>query len=113
VTVIEAMASGAPSAVLAMDAHERLAAFRARFHLLDGVIYLDGNSLGALGLTLISPRRFEDRGSHVSFAHEQAYAVCRALIGRGVIGDFRAPDAVRCAFTPLYTRYTEVWRAAG
>jgi len=65
-----------------------------------------------LGLNLISPRRFADRGSHVSFAHEQAYAVCQALIARGVIGDFRAPDAVRFGFTPLYTSYADVWAAA-
>jgi kynureninase len=65
-----------------------------------------------LGLSLISPRRFVDRGSHVSFAHEQAYAVCQALIARGVIGDFRAPDAVRFGFTPLYTSYADVWTAA-
>ncbi len=65
-----------------------------------------------LGLSLISPRRFVDRGSHVSFAHAQAYAVCQALIARGVIGDFRAPDAVRFGFTPLYTSYTDVWTAA-
>jgi kynureninase len=65
-----------------------------------------------LGLSLISPRRFADRGSHVSFAHEQAYAVCQALIARGVIGDFRAPDAVRFGFTPLYTSYAAVWTAA-
>jgi len=65
-----------------------------------------------LGLSLISPRRFADRGSHVSFAHEQAYAVCQALIARGVIGDFRAPDAVRFGFTPLYTSYAAIWTAA-
>jgi len=65
-----------------------------------------------LGLSLISPRRFADRGSHVSFAHAHAYAVCQALIARGVIGDFRAPDAVRFGFTPLYTSYADVWTAA-
>jgi kynureninase len=65
-----------------------------------------------LGLGLISPRQFADRGSHVSFSHEQAYAVCQALIARGVIGDFRAPDAVRFGFTPLYTSYADVWTAA-
>ncbi len=64
------------------------------------------------GLTLVTPRRFADRGSHVSFAHGDAYAVCQALIAHRVIGDFRAPDVVRFGFTPLYTSHAEVWRAA-
>jgi kynureninase len=65
-----------------------------------------------LGLTLASPRSPAHRGSHVSFAHDHAYAVCQALIDRGVIGDFRAPDLIRFGFTPLYTRFADVWTAA-
>jgi kynureninase len=65
-----------------------------------------------LGLSLASPRAFADRGSHVSFAFSDAYALCRVLIDRGVIGDFRAPDVVRFGFTPLYTRFVDVWTAA-
>jgi kynureninase len=61
---------------------------------------------------LASPRDPAQRGSHVVFAHEEGYAVMQALIARGVIGDFRAPDLMRFGFTPLYTRYTDVVRAA-
>ncbi len=64
-----------------------------------------------LSLTLASPRTFAERGSHLSFAHANAYEVCRALIDRGVIGDFRAPDLIRFGLTPLYTRYADVWAA--
>jgi kynureninase len=53
-------------------------------------------------LVLASPRRPEQRGSQVSFRHPDGYAIMRALIDRGVIGDFRAPDALRFGFTPLY-----------
>lgn len=53
-------------------------------------------------LTLASPRDAASRGSQVSFAFEHGYAAMQALIERGVIGDFRAPDIMRFGFTPLY-----------
>ena len=61
---------------------------------------------------LASPRDPAQRGSHVVFAHAEGYAVMQALIARGVIGDFRAPDLMRFGFTPLYTRFQDVARAA-
>ena len=64
-----------------------------------------------LGLELIGPPRGAPRGSHVSWRHPQAYAVMQALIARGVIGDFRAPDAMRFGLTPLYLRFTDLARA--
>jgi kynureninase len=63
-------------------------------------------------LRLGSPRDPAERGSHVVFAHPQGYALMQALIARGVIGDFRAPDLMRFGFAPLYNRFEEVWRAA-
>ncbi|WP_144095186.1 kynureninase [Croceicoccus sediminis] len=63
------------------------------------------------GFTLASPADARHRGSHVSFAHPHAHAVCQALIERGVIGDFRTPDILRMGFTPLYTRFADVWEA--
>jgi kynureninase len=66
----------------------------------------------AHGMTIITPRNFDDRGSHVALAHPEAYEICQALIARGVIGDFRAPDILRLGFTPLYTSFGDVWRAA-
>ncbi len=64
------------------------------------------------GVRLASPRDPAKRGSHVVFAHPQGYAVMQALIERGVIGDFRAPDLMRFGFTPLYTRFEDAWLAA-
>ena len=61
---------------------------------------------------LASPRNPAQRGSHVVFAHPQGYAVMQALIARGVIGDFRAPDLMRFGFCPLYNRFEEMVRAA-
>ena len=61
---------------------------------------------------LTSPRDAAQRGSHVVFAHPEGYAVMQALIARGVVGDFRAPDLMRFGFTPLYASYSEMVRAA-
>jgi kynureninase len=64
------------------------------------------------GLVLVSPRVDGDRGSQVSFARPAGgYAIVQALIARGVVGDFRAPDVLRFGFTPLYTRFVDVWDA--
>ena len=63
-------------------------------------------------LTLASPRDAADRGSQVSFAFEHGYPVVQALIDRGVIGDFRAPDIMRFGFTPLYIDESDVIAAA-
>jgi kynureninase len=64
------------------------------------------------GLTLATPRDPAARGSHVSFRHDEGYAIMQALIARGVIGDFRAPDILRFGFTPLYVSYADVWHSA-
>ncbi|MGR6330297.1 kynureninase [Sphingomonas sp. XXL09] len=65
----------------------------------------------AAGLPCITPADPAARGSHISFRHPQAYAVTQALIARGVIGDFRAPDVLRLGLTPLYLSHEDVWRA--
>jgi kynureninase len=64
------------------------------------------------GVTLVGPEAHEPRGSHVSFRHPEGYAIMQALIARGVIGDFRAPDVMRFGLTPLYLRFADVAHAA-
>jgi kynureninase len=51
------------------------------------------------------------RGSQISFAHARGWPITQALIARGVIGDFRAPDILRFGFTPLYLGFAELWEA--
>jgi kynureninase len=62
-------------------------------------------------LKLVTPRAHAQRGSHASFEHPHGYEVMQALIARGVIGDYREPHVLRFGFTPLYTRYVDVWDA--
>ena len=65
----------------------------------------------AMGLEAISPKDAGRRGGHVSVRHADGYAVVQALIARGIIPDFRAPDAMRFGLAPLYVRYVDVWDA--
>jgi kynureninase len=63
-------------------------------------------------IELVSPPRSADRGSQLSFRHPEAYAICQALIARGVIGDFRAPDVLRLGFAPAYLLFADMAAAA-
>ncbi len=111
--------------LLAAEPLGGMAALRAKsLALTDLFITLVEARCAQAGLTLATPREHALRGSHVSFTRAQAgYAIMQALIARGVIGDFRAGDAsapagsadgkdiLRFGFTPLYTRYADVWQA--
>jgi kynureninase len=66
---------------------------------------------GRHGLKLYGLRDMAARGSHVSLHCPEGYAVMQAMIARGVIGDFRAPDLIRFGFAPLYNSYADVWDA--
>ncbi|HTP19216.1 MAG TPA: aminotransferase class V-fold PLP-dependent enzyme [Solirubrobacteraceae bacterium] len=61
------------------------------------------------GISVASPRDPARRGAHVALSHRDAKALCAALIERGVIPDFRRPDVIRFGFSPLTTRFVDVW----
>jgi len=63
-------------------------------------------------LACVSPADSAQRGSQLSFRHNDAYAICQALIARGVIGDFRDPDILRLGFAPAYLRFVDMASAA-
>lgn len=63
------------------------------------------------GLELATSRDPAQRGSHISYTHNDGWPIMQALIDRGVVGDFRAPDILRFGLTPLYLGYADVWRA--
>jgi kynureninase len=76
--------------------------------ITDHVIAYADSELAGFGVEVVTPREHGQRGSQVSLRMPPAYEVCQALIARGVIGDFRAPDLLRLGFTPLYLRYVDV-----
>jgi kynureninase len=105
-----------------------LAALAEGLATFDGIAMRDlrakSKALGDLMLALMEarcpqtsfeiacPRNAEQRGSQVALRHPEGYEIIQALVSRGVIGDFRAPDILRFGLTPLYTRYIDVWNAA-
>jgi len=99
--------------VLASEPFGGMAALRRKsLALTDLFIALLLSRCGDQGLTVITPRDHALRGSQVALARDEgAYAIVQALIGRGVIGDFRAPDVLRFGFTPLYLRHVDIWDA--
>lgn len=98
---------------LAIAAEAGIAPVRAKSTALtERFIALVEAGCGAFGVRLLSPRAAAERGSQVALGFEAGYAVVQALIARGVVGDFRAPDVMRFGFAPLYVRHVDVVRAA-
>ena len=93
-----------------------LAALERKAGLLtECFIDLVEESCSEYGMTLVTPREAALRGNQVSFSMangDQAHAVVQALIARGVVGDFRAPDILRFGFAPIYLRMIDAWDAA-
>lgn len=100
----------------ALDAYEGVAmadlAAKGRA-LCDLFLALHDERLARFGTSVASPREGGRRGSHVSIRHPDGFAIVKALIARGITGDFRAPDAMRFGFAPLYLRFVDVFDAVG
>ena len=77
--------------------------------LTELAIALADARLAEFGVRVASPRDRARRGAHVALAHPDARALCVGLIERGVIPDFRPPDVIRFGFSPLTTRFVDVW----
>ncbi len=99
-------------AALSVFEKVELAQLRAKsLALTDHAIDFADQRLARFGVEVVTPRQHRRRASQVSLRLPDAYPVCQALIERGVIGDFRAPDLLRLGFTPMYLSHTEVYRA--
>ncbi|MFK0181100.1 kynureninase [Streptomyces xanthochromogenes] len=68
--------------------------------------------LTPLGFRSASPGTPEQRGSHVSLHHPDAWRICQTLAGDAkVVCDYRVPNRLRIGLSPLYTQFTDVWDA--
>jgi kynureninase len=67
--------------------------------------------LAPFGFGIGTPREPERRGGHVSLVHPKAQPMSLALRARGVVPDFRKPDVIRLAPSPLYNTFSELWDA--
>ena len=106
---LSALECGVDSVLAARDVGGMDAIRRKSIALTSLFITLVDQRCASAGFTIATPRDASLRGSQVSIAHPtDGYPIMQALIARGVIGDFRAPDILRFGFTPLYTTYTEV-----
>ena len=66
--------------------------------------------LEPLGFELHTPRDVDYRGGHISIVHPDAELISIALREKKkVIPDYRLPNAIRLAISPLATSYSEVY----
>ncbi len=85
-----------------------VAALRAKsLALTDFLLGRFDAELAPLGFTVATPRGQITRGGHLALAHPEAWRICQALKAAGVVPDFRAPDLIRLAPSPLYTSFAE------
>lgn len=102
------------TAEVGIDLHLRVdqqALRRKSLALTTLFIHLVETRLARYPLTLITPRDGLQRGSHVSYRHPHGFAVMKALIANGVIGDYREPEVLRFGIAPLYIGHADVWDA--
>jgi kynureninase len=66
--------------------------------------------LAPLGFTLLTPRDAHRRGGHITISHPDAKQIAAAMrTVTKTIPDYREPNSIRLAISPLPTSYTEVW----
>ena len=75
------------------------------------IIRVADAELAELGFRVGTPRESARRGGHISLQHPEAQAISMALRARGVVPDFRKPDVIRFAPSPLYNTFTDCWEA--
>lgn len=88
-------------------------ALRAKSVKLTGYLQFLLDQIGSGKFTVITPREPSERGCQLSIlAHEHPKELFAELEAADVKCDFREPDVIRAAPTPLYNTFHEVWRFA-
>jgi len=86
---------------------------RAKSIRVTGYLEFLITEIGSKKFTVITPRNPDERGCQLSIvAHEHPKELLKELETAGVKCDFREPNVIRVAPTPLYNTFHEVWRFA-
>ena len=86
---------------------------RAKSIKLTGYLQFLIESAGHSKLSVITPREMNERGCQLSIlVHEHPKELFGKLETAGVKCDFREPNVIRAAPTPLYNTFHELWRFA-
>ena len=68
-----------------------------------------------LNFELITPQDINERGSHISIKHKEAWRISKCLISpanqnsKEIIVDYRPNNIIRIALTPLYTSFEDIY----
>ena len=68
-----------------------------------------------LGFKIITPKNKDERGSHISIVHEESWRITKCLTNpenhgeKKIIVDFRPPNIIRIALTPLYISFNDIY----
>jgi kynureninase len=101
------------SSLSIFDAAGGMEPLRAKSIKLTGYLQFLLEHGGSKRFTAITPRDADCRGCQLSIlAHEHPKELFKKLEAAGVKCDFREPNVVRAAPTPLYNTFHEVWRFA-
>src|SRR6266516_519048 len=86
---------------------------RAKSTKLTGYLEFLLTEIGSKKFSVITPRDSNGRGCQLSIlAHQHPKELHNELVAAGVKCDFREPNVIRVAPTPLYSTFHEVWRFA-
>jgi kynureninase len=95
------------------DQARRIDSLRAKSTRLTGYLEFLLTEIGSKKFSVITPRNPSGRGCQLSIlAHQHPKQLHKELVAAGVKCDFREPNVIRVAPTPLYNTFHEVWRFA-